>query len=67
MSAIHQRKAPSGRHISAQGNSLGKPPIKNTPSPEGANEGGEPLPKLLACLAITGQRRRNELNKVLAA
>src|SRR5258708_5529544 len=38
MSAIHQPKAPSGRHISAQGNALGKSPIKNTPSPEGARQ-----------------------------
>src|SRR5258708_37704130 len=66
MSRIHQPKPPPGRHPSAQGNALGKSPIKNTPSPEGAKEGGEQLPKLLACPAKAGKRRRNELNEVLA-
>jgi len=38
MSAIHQPKAPPGRHISAQGNALGKSPIKKPSSPEGARQ-----------------------------
>jgi hypothetical protein len=55
-----QNRAHTGRKKTAQGNSLGKTPPKNTSSPEGAKEGSNPPGGWTSS-------RPDELNEVPAA
>src|SRR5258708_37810467 len=59
MRATRQPKAPSGRHVSAQGSALGKSSPKNPSSPERANKDGGQQPKLHPYPAILSAIARN--------